>query len=84
MSEWLVHRASTPQVRGSNPGLGKVDSAFHPYSGSIFEYQAFVGTEGFTSDVPPDRDICSCTSGSKVTYTELGTVGRGPYGLLCH
>ncbi|GFW60771.1 transposable element Tcb2 transposase [Trichonephila clavipes] len=32
---WLVHHASTPQVRGSNPELGKIDSAFHPFSGSI-------------------------------------------------
>ncbi|GFU90890.1 hypothetical protein TNCV_4922231 [Trichonephila clavipes] len=23
VAEWLVHRACTPQVRGSNPGLGK-------------------------------------------------------------
>ncbi|GFU88992.1 hypothetical protein TNCV_2894401 [Trichonephila clavipes] len=38
LAEWLVHRASTPQVRGSNPGLGKVDSAFHPFGGSIKEY----------------------------------------------
>ncbi|GFV16404.1 hypothetical protein TNCV_1525501 [Trichonephila clavipes] len=23
MAEWLAHRTFTPQVRGSNPGLGK-------------------------------------------------------------
>ncbi|GFW13628.1 hypothetical protein TNCV_1210941 [Trichonephila clavipes] len=34
MAKWLVHHASTPHVRGSNPGQGKVDSAFHSYSGS--------------------------------------------------
>ncbi|GFV67037.1 hypothetical protein TNCV_357221 [Trichonephila clavipes] len=28
------------QVRGSHSGLGKVDSAFHHFSGSINEYQA--------------------------------------------
>ncbi|GFX20100.1 hypothetical protein TNCV_1436601 [Trichonephila clavipes] len=31
----VVYRAFTPQVRGSNPGLGKVYSVFHPFSGSI-------------------------------------------------
>ncbi|GFX00204.1 ras-specific guanine nucleotide-releasing factor RalGPS2 [Trichonephila clavipes] len=30
-----MHRASTPLVRVSNPGLSKHDSAFHPFSGSI-------------------------------------------------
>ncbi|GFV28061.1 hypothetical protein TNCV_187371 [Trichonephila clavipes] len=29
VAEWLVHRASAPQVRGSNPELGKGYSAFH-------------------------------------------------------
>ncbi|GFS84262.1 hypothetical protein TNCV_2365911 [Trichonephila clavipes] len=62
----VVYRASTPQVWGCINGLGKVDSAFHPrYIGSINEYQALLGvlnTEGLSSDSPPNRDICSCTS----------------------
>ncbi|GFV56412.1 hypothetical protein TNCV_1709621 [Trichonephila clavipes] len=40
VAEWLVHHASTPQARASNPELDKVDSALHPVSGSINEYQA--------------------------------------------
>ncbi|GFX19828.1 hypothetical protein TNCV_1433891 [Trichonephila clavipes] len=39
------YRASTPQVRDSKPGLGVVDSAFYPFSGSINEYQACLGTK---------------------------------------
>ncbi|GFT63698.1 hypothetical protein TNCV_871241 [Trichonephila clavipes] len=35
--------APNAEVRSSNPGLGKGDSAFH--SGSINEYQACLGTE---------------------------------------
>ncbi|GFW60062.1 hypothetical protein TNCV_4865171 [Trichonephila clavipes] len=62
----VVYRASTPQVWGSINGLDKVDSAFHPrYIGSINKYQACLGsynTEGLSSDRPPNRDICSCTS----------------------
>ncbi|GFS94385.1 hypothetical protein TNCV_2014191 [Trichonephila clavipes] len=41
----VVYCASPPQVRGSNPGLVQVDSAFIPFSGSINEYQACLGTE---------------------------------------
>ncbi|GFU53168.1 hypothetical protein TNCV_3023881 [Trichonephila clavipes] len=44
VAEWLVHRTSTPQVRGSNPRLSSVDSACHPLSGSRNEYQACLGT----------------------------------------
>ncbi|GFV16663.1 uncharacterized protein TNCV_4418501 [Trichonephila clavipes] len=40
-AEWFVHHAFTPQVRGSNPGLDKIDSAFHAFSGSI---NAYLGT----------------------------------------
>ncbi|GFU91201.1 hypothetical protein TNCV_4925311 [Trichonephila clavipes] len=36
----VVFRASTPQI-----GEGKADSAFHPLSGLINEYQAFLGTK---------------------------------------
>ncbi|GFT84513.1 hypothetical protein TNCV_3380221 [Trichonephila clavipes] len=32
-----------------------------------------LNTGGFASDRPPDRNICSCTSGSKVANTKLGT-----------
>ncbi|GFX05464.1 transposable element Tcb2 transposase [Trichonephila clavipes] len=39
--KWLVYRTSTPKgPQCSNPGLGKVDSAFHPFSESINEYHA--------------------------------------------
>ncbi|GFU24126.1 hypothetical protein TNCV_2007181 [Trichonephila clavipes] len=41
-----AYRASTPQVRGSIPGLGKVDSAFLPFSGLINEYQACLSANG--------------------------------------
>ncbi|GFV67062.1 hypothetical protein TNCV_357461 [Trichonephila clavipes] len=33
LAEWLVHLASASQVRGLNPELGKVDSAFIPSMG---------------------------------------------------
>ncbi|GFY05172.1 hypothetical protein TNCV_3270441 [Trichonephila clavipes] len=39
------YRTFPPQVPDSNPELGKVDSAYHPFSGSINEYQAFLGTK---------------------------------------
>ncbi|GFU86686.1 uncharacterized protein TNCV_2881061 [Trichonephila clavipes] len=77
--------SSTPRSRGSILGLGKVDSTFHPMSGSINKYQAFLGSKprGFrfehlfgTSAYAPQ--------GPKVTYTEMGTVDLGPYGLLRH
>ncbi|GFX76907.1 hypothetical protein TNCV_3279421 [Trichonephila clavipes] len=35
-------------------------------------------------DRPPDQKIPSCTSGPKVMYTKLGTVGLGPQWLLHH
>ncbi|GFX18011.1 hypothetical protein TNCV_1576901 [Trichonephila clavipes] len=56
VAEWLVHRASTPQVRDSNPGLSKVDSAFHPFSGWI-KIAWELNTGGFVSDWPPERNI---------------------------
>ncbi|GFW53235.1 exonuclease 1 [Trichonephila clavipes] len=56
-----------PQVLGSNPGLGKVDSTFHPFS-------------PFTDHL--DWNICSCISMPKVRKTAMGTVGLGPQGLL--
>ncbi|GFV74946.1 hypothetical protein TNCV_1041841 [Trichonephila clavipes] len=67
---------------GSIPGLGKVDSAFHPYcSGSIKEYQACLGTK--TLRVSLQTDLLNGTSAAApqcpmVTYTEMDTVGAGP------
>ncbi|GFU67442.1 hypothetical protein TNCV_1599241 [Trichonephila clavipes] len=83
----VAHRSSPSQVRGSNPGLGKAYSAFHSFCGPTNEYQACLETkhwEVFTSDGPPDLDISSSTSMHKVTKTEMGTVGLGPYRLLSH
>ncbi|GFW84490.1 hypothetical protein TNCV_212941 [Trichonephila clavipes] len=39
-----TQKASTPQVRGSNSGLGKAESAFYRFSGSINECQACLET----------------------------------------
>ncbi|GFX65437.1 hypothetical protein TNCV_399881 [Trichonephila clavipes] len=80
----VAYHASTPHVRDSNPGLGKVDLAFHPFSWTINEYQACLGlnTGGFTSNCPPDRNICPCTSASKVTKSEMSTVDLNPHGML--
>ncbi|GFV82427.1 hypothetical protein TNCV_3982201 [Trichonephila clavipes] len=36
---------STPHVRSSKSGQEKVNSAFHPFSGPINEYQACLGTK---------------------------------------
>ncbi|GFV99587.1 hypothetical protein TNCV_5079491 [Trichonephila clavipes] len=41
----IACRASTPQVRGSSLGLGKVDSTFYPFDGSINEHQACLETK---------------------------------------
>ncbi|GFV86618.1 hypothetical protein TNCV_4184721 [Trichonephila clavipes] len=52
--------------------MGMVDSAFHPFHGSINEYQALLGSQTlsvFASDCPPDQSICSCTSAPKVIRT---------------
>ncbi|GFU80173.1 hypothetical protein TNCV_447311 [Trichonephila clavipes] len=32
-----------------------------------------LNTGGFASDYPPDRNICSCTSGPKVTFSDMST-----------
>ncbi|GFX66929.1 hypothetical protein TNCV_999681 [Trichonephila clavipes] len=37
--------AATPQVQGSNPGLGNFGSAFYPFNGLIVTYQARLGTK---------------------------------------
>ncbi|GFX48666.1 hypothetical protein TNCV_407762 [Trichonephila clavipes] len=47
----VVNLASPPQIRGSILGLGKIDSAFHPFSGAINEACAWgLNTGGFASD----------------------------------
>ncbi|GFV42153.1 hypothetical protein TNCV_3163851 [Trichonephila clavipes] len=40
-----MYRASTSDIRGSNAGLGKINSTLHPFSGSINEYQISLGIE---------------------------------------
>ncbi|GFX25704.1 hypothetical protein TNCV_1205811 [Trichonephila clavipes] len=71
MAELLVHRTSTPQVRGSNPGLGKVDSAFNPFGGSR-QTDHLTGTPAHAPQSPwsrilgmglnsgEDVDVCKC------------------------
>ncbi|GFW89922.1 hypothetical protein TNCV_4196101 [Trichonephila clavipes] len=66
--------------------MGKVDSAFHPFSGSINEYQACLGSELRASS---QTDHLTDTSAyaprhPKVTYSERDKVGLDPYGLLHH
>ncbi|GFU34871.1 hypothetical protein TNCV_2991901 [Trichonephila clavipes] len=61
VAESLMHRASTPQVRGSNPGLGKVDSSPQWVDKMSTKFSWELNTEGFVSGRPPDRNICSCT-----------------------
>ncbi|GFX30809.1 hypothetical protein TNCV_656951 [Trichonephila clavipes] len=39
----VAYRTSTLQVQRSNSGLGKVDTAFHPFSRSMNEYPACLG-----------------------------------------
>ncbi|GFV41432.1 hypothetical protein TNCV_5048371 [Trichonephila clavipes] len=74
--------ASTPQVRGSILRLGKVDSTFHPFSGSINEYQACLGVSLQIDHLI--RTSAHAPQPPMVTYTEVGTVGLGPHGLLRH
>ncbi|GFV30006.1 hypothetical protein TNCV_3100831 [Trichonephila clavipes] len=47
-----MYRASTSQVWGSNPGLGKINSALHPFSGLTNEYQACLCAFGQVMDAP--------------------------------
>ncbi|GFV73655.1 hypothetical protein TNCV_3200301 [Trichonephila clavipes] len=42
-----VGDVDSDEVQGSNTGLGKVDSAVHPFSGLINEYRACLGTEHY-------------------------------------
>ncbi|GFW53125.1 hypothetical protein TNCV_3293731 [Trichonephila clavipes] len=53
----VAYRASTLQVLGSTLGLGKVDSAFHLFSGSINEYQACLGTKTLRVSLQTDHLI---------------------------
>ncbi|GFT79855.1 hypothetical protein TNCV_4597761 [Trichonephila clavipes] len=77
--KWLEHRTTPLQVQGSNPGLGKVGPAFH-------ENQASLGnnTGGFRVRLATRQEHLLMHLKVKVTYTELGTVGLGPHGLLRH
>ncbi|GFV11209.1 hypothetical protein TNCV_2719521 [Trichonephila clavipes] len=77
---------SSPQVRGSNPGLDKVDSAFNPFRGLINEFQVFLGTKHweFLGQNLPDRKICSRTSGCKVKKMRWVQQALAHHGLLRH
>ncbi|GFW49439.1 hypothetical protein TNCV_3059461 [Trichonephila clavipes] len=61
-AQWLSGSLSLflATCRGSNPGLGEVDPAIHPFSGLISDLQACWGTNtgGRQSDRSPDRNIC--------------------------
>ncbi|GFV68690.1 hypothetical protein TNCV_2170611 [Trichonephila clavipes] len=68
---------------GSILRLGKVDSAFHLFSASIKEYQAWLGTKTLrvslqieTSAYAPQRPMVTCTG--------MGTVSPNPHRLLCY
>ncbi|GFV04957.1 hypothetical protein TNCV_2550331 [Trichonephila clavipes] len=62
----VVYRASTPHVLGSINGLGKVDSvlssSLHWVDKLSINLAWVLNTEGLSSDRPPNRYICSCTS----------------------
>ncbi|GFV54704.1 APP_N domain-containing protein [Trichonephila clavipes] len=62
---------------GSIPGLGKVNSTFHPYcSGSINEYQARLGTETLGVSLQTDhliRTSAHALQRPMVTCTGMGT-----------
>ncbi|GFX75330.1 hypothetical protein TNCV_3043521 [Trichonephila clavipes] len=77
----VTYHASAPQVQGSILGLLKVDLAFYPFNGSInFAWGLKIGVSLQTDHLigmsahAPQRQM--------VTYTEMGTVGLGPHGLL--
>ncbi|GFU47012.1 DDE_3 domain-containing protein [Trichonephila clavipes] len=54
---WIIcYSACLGVVLGSNPRLGKVDSAFHFFSRSISEYQACLKTEHFAQGVSHQTD----------------------------
>ncbi|GFX72613.1 hypothetical protein TNCV_4062091 [Trichonephila clavipes] len=72
----------------SIPGLSKVDSAFQPYcSGSINEYQACLVTYTLGISLQADHLIWTSAHAPQrpmVSFTGMGTVGLGLYGLLRH
>ena len=43
VAEWYCASRTTTQVWGSNPGLGKVHSAFHSFSESIKRWPSMLG-----------------------------------------
>ncbi|GFS89201.1 hypothetical protein TNCV_1259391 [Trichonephila clavipes] len=61
----LANYTSKPQVRGSKPGLSKVDSAIHPFSGSI-------------KGVPSLRAWELNNGGTRQTDHLLGTTSHAP------
>ncbi|GFU77249.1 hypothetical protein TNCV_4126261 [Trichonephila clavipes] len=72
---------------GSIPGLGKVDSSFHPFIGSINEYQACLESKILGASLQTDHLIWTFAHAPQrpmVTYTGMGTVGPGPHGPMCH
>ncbi|GFY35212.1 hypothetical protein TNCV_5045861 [Trichonephila clavipes] len=72
----VAYHASTLLVRGSNPGLGKVGSAFHPFNGSITEYQACLGKEhcdvrGKTDHLTGSSDVApQCSRSRKLRWSQ--------------
>ncbi|GFT38985.1 uncharacterized protein TNCV_3690771 [Trichonephila clavipes] len=84
----VEYRASTPQVQVSSPRLGKVDSAFHPFSGSIKRVPSLcLGTKQWefsrqtdhlpeTSDHAPQRSRSLYQWGKKSFISFDSTVSR--------
>ncbi|GFX41215.1 hypothetical protein TNCV_2219131 [Trichonephila clavipes] len=86
-SQWSSGSASDFHTTGpgSIPSLGKVDSAFHPFSGSINEIQACLGTKTLWILLQTDHLIGTSVHAPQrpmVTYTGMGTVAPVPHGLL--
>ncbi|GFU93138.1 hypothetical protein TNCV_1631061, partial [Trichonephila clavipes] len=89
-AQWLsgyASCASPPQVRGSNPRLDKVDSAFHSFSGSINEHQAAweLNTGGFSCQIDHLTGTSAhAPSGAQRSHVlNWSTVGLDPRGD-CH
>ncbi|GFV51903.1 hypothetical protein TNCV_1322561 [Trichonephila clavipes] len=80
----VEYRASKSQVWGSILGLGNIESTFYSFSGSINEYQACLGTKHWVS-LWTDHlmwTYAHAPQRSMVSYTEMGSVGIDPHGLL--
>ncbi|GFS85842.1 hypothetical protein TNCV_2973771 [Trichonephila clavipes] len=80
----LAYRASKPQVRFLFPGW---ERSTQPFSRSINEYQACLGTKTLEVSLQTDHLIGTSARAPQhpmVTYTEMGTVGPDPHGLLRH